>query len=90
MIHGAKLGEMVGTDSSLFKSYNHCIAQAICNPPQPKCYLNNCNECPGVMRLKACLLMRMQLTISHISSGLMLAGTNLKRLCQTVEDFVEA
>ena len=56
MIHGAKLGEMVGTDSSLFKSYDHCIAQAICNPPQPKCYLDNCNECPGVMRLKARLL----------------------------------
>ena len=32
-------------------SYNHCLSKIICNPPQPKCYLGDCDNCPGVMSL---------------------------------------
>lgn len=42
MIHAADLD----------KSHKHIIAQAVCNPPQPTCYLNKCTACPGTEMLR--------------------------------------
>lgn len=32
--------------------YKSCIAKMICNPPNTRCFLNNCAECPGFLHLK--------------------------------------
>ena len=42
MIHAA------GLDTS----YKHIIAQAVCNPSQPKCFLDKCTACPGTETLR--------------------------------------
>lgn len=34
------------------KHYEHCIAKLICNPPQPKCFMRTCKECPKVKDFK--------------------------------------
>ena len=53
---GAKLPDLSATDDKFFTTYNHCMAQVICNPPQPKCYLGVCNVCPGFGTFKESLL----------------------------------
>ena len=52
MIHGVKLIELTTSDGVSYPTYEDCIANAICNPPQPKCYLRTCTECPGLDGLK--------------------------------------
>ena len=54
MIHSAKQG---GVDGESFLTHHHYIAQVICNPPLPSCYLRNCKECPGFDSLKDSLHM---------------------------------
>ena len=93
MLHGARLSEMVGSDSSLFKSYDHCIARVICNPPQPKCYLNECRQCPGVATIKASLLNLLdENTIDNITyqQWVNVDRSTLETICQTADDFVES
>lgn len=43
MIIGANIPELM--------SYQHCLAQIICNPPLPDCYLGSCGYCPGIVKL---------------------------------------
>lgn len=43
MITGANMPELT--------SYQHCLAQIICNPPLPECYLGSCSCCPGIAKL---------------------------------------
>ena len=52
MIHGVKLIELTTSDGVSYPTYEDCIANAIYNPPQPKCYLRTCTECPGLDGLK--------------------------------------
>ena len=33
-------------------TYHHCLAMIMCNPPHPKCYLGECDACPGIEKLK--------------------------------------
>ena len=40
MIHAAELDK------------SHKFAQAVCNPPHPKCYLDKCTACPGTETLR--------------------------------------
>ena len=37
-------------------TYHHCSAKIMCNPPHPRCYLDECNACPGIEKLKQELL----------------------------------
>ena len=48
MLEGAKLQELA---PSRLGTYHHCIAKMICNPPLPRCYLGECDCCPGVSKL---------------------------------------
>ena len=38
-------------DGVQLKTYQHCLAQIICNPPRPDCYFGHCPDCPGVSSL---------------------------------------
>ena len=49
---GGKIAELSAYDDIPLKEYSHCLAKIICNPPQPDCYLQNCNSCPGITGLK--------------------------------------
>ena len=49
---GGKVAELSAYDDVPLKEYNHCLAIIICNPPQPDCYLQNYNSCPGIAGLK--------------------------------------
>ena len=33
-------------------TYHHCLARIMCNPPLPKCYLGECDACPGIAMFK--------------------------------------
>ena len=33
-------------------TYHHCLARIMCNPPLPRCYLCECDACPGVTKLR--------------------------------------
>ena len=51
MMIGGKIAECI-IDEVQLKTYDHCLAQVICNPPQPDCYFNCCCSCPGISALK--------------------------------------
>ena len=50
MMLGAKLPQLTAHKSLPLLSYRHCLAQIICNPPQPGCYLGTCASCPGMSK----------------------------------------
>ena len=58
MMLGARIQDLTSTkfNGPVFKTYNHCIAQVICNPSLPECYLHTCKHCPGIDALKESLL----------------------------------
>lgn len=56
MLLGAKLPELTSNDETPLMTYHHCLARLICNPPLPKCYLGDCNVCPGIEELKKHLI----------------------------------
>ena len=31
-------------------TYHHCLAKIMCNPPLPRCYLSECDACPGIVK----------------------------------------
>ena len=52
MIENAKLG--VITNSEL-KTYKHCVAKMLCNPPSLHCIMNDCTSCPGDAEIRKTL-----------------------------------
>ena len=52
MMIGGKISELSAYDDVQLNNYNHCLAKIICNPPQPDCYFQSCNLCPGISGLK--------------------------------------
>jgi len=52
MMVGGKIAELTADEDIPLRSYDHCLAQITCNPPQPACYLRACHSCPGVSMLK--------------------------------------
>ena len=53
MVQGVKLSHLSG---SSLTNYHHCLAQTLCNPPSPSCYLDNCDACPGMDKLRDTLI----------------------------------
>ena len=47
--------ELTTSNGTSLQTYQHCISQAICNPPLPSCYLGTCNSCPGFAALEEVL-----------------------------------
>ena len=52
MMLDAKIADLTASDDVPLGTYQHCLARMICNPPQPICYLNRCDACPGVNLVK--------------------------------------
>ena len=52
MLLGAKLHELTSSDDTPLKTYHHCLARLICNPPLPECYLGDCTVCLGTEKFK--------------------------------------
>ena len=55
MMLGVKLSDLMASSATSLKTYHDCIAQVICNPASPECYLGTCNACPGINTLKKSL-----------------------------------
>ena len=47
LFESIKLFDLKTSDDLCILSYQHCIAQSICNPPTPSCYFGKCSQCPG-------------------------------------------
>lgn len=43
MVLGGKIADLTSNKVPL-ETYKDCLAMIICNPPQPVCYLNECDE----------------------------------------------
>ena len=52
MMLGGKIADLTENENMPLKSYDHCLAQIMCYPPQPACYLGTCCSCPGIFGLK--------------------------------------
>lgn len=53
MINGARLQDFVlNGESTPLKSYDTSLAKNMCNPPTPECYTNECQKCPGLIKIK--------------------------------------
>ena len=55
LFESIKLYDLETTDGLSVQSYQHCIAQAVCNPPMPSCYLGICEQCPGYSSVQTLL-----------------------------------
>ena len=53
MIQGVKLSDLSAT---ALMNYHDCLAQIMCNPPSPSCYLDSCDACPGMDNLRDTLV----------------------------------
>ena len=52
MMIGGNIFSLTAMEDPPLQTYDHCLAQIICNPPLPDCYLNRCPYCPGIATLK--------------------------------------
>ena len=55
MFQSIKLGELASSSGLILETYQHCLAQVICNPAMPSCYLGKCKSCPGFAVLQQLL-----------------------------------
>ena len=93
MMHGVKLPELVSSDATCFETYHHCIANTICNPPQPTCYFGKCNECSGTDHLKESLTLLLDRNmIDNVTNQQWIAvdWSTLETTSTTSEEFVDA
>ena len=82
MIHAAELD----------KSHKHIIAQAVCNPPQPKCYLDKCTACPGTETLREFMMIHFEKkAIDNViyQQWVSVDRTTLETANLPFEDFIE-
>ena len=45
---GARLLELAVLEGVDLSTYHHCLANIVCSPPLPVCYLGECNSCSSV------------------------------------------
>ena len=92
MVHAIKLDELTSSDGISYPTYEHCMATAICNPPQPKCYLGTCTACPGVDALKEFLqttLDENMIEMVTYKQWVSVDRCTLDTISSTSEEFVE-
>lgn len=52
MLEGVNIKKLAADHNMSFNIYKHWIAQMMCNPAQPSCYLGECRYCPGDRNLR--------------------------------------
>jgi len=93
MMLGGKIADLTANDDIPLKSYDHCLAQMVCNPSQPACHLGTCGSCPGISGLKERLnsLMDDSLIDSVVYRQWVSADrSTLETISQSAEDFVDS
>ena len=79
--------------AELDKSHKDIIAQGVCNPPQPKCYLEKCTACPGTEMLKESMMIHFEKkAIDNViyQQWVSVDRTTLETARLPFEDFIEA
>ena len=92
MMLGVKLTDLVVSDDTCtLKTYHHCIAQDICNPALPTCYLGTCKACPGIGTLKTSLVALLEDNMIDVTYRRWEAvdRSSLETVTKTSDEFVE-
>ena len=74
-------------------TYHHCLAKTLCNRPHPRCYLGECDICPGIETLREELLTCFDETdVEQIvyKQWVSTDRSTLETFCSPYEDFVYA
>ena len=74
-------------------TYHHCLAKTLWNPPHPRCYLGECDICPGIETLREELLTCFDETdVEQIvyKQWVSTDRSTLETFCSPYEDFVDA
>ena len=95
MVLGVKLTDLAVSDDTRtsLKTYHHCIAQVICNPALPTCYLGPCKACPGIDTLKTSLMAVLEDNmIDNVTyrQWETVDRSSLETVSKTSDEFVEA
>ena len=63
-------------------TYHHCLAKIMYNPPHPRCYLGECDACPGIEKLKQELFTQFDENNKlSTNSGFPLTDPHLRHIC---------
>lgn len=92
MIDGANINKLSANSDLVLSNYNDCLAQIICNPPSPDCYLLLCAMCPGINKIIKYLEELFDAEyVEHITykQWVTIDRTNLEILQSSVEDFLD-
>lgn len=90
LFESINLYDLETTDGLSVQSYQHYIAQAVCNPPMPSCYLGICEQCPGcssVQTLLQNLFDDNMIDTVTSSSGFQWTGLVLETFSKTADEF---
>ena len=93
MMLDAKIAELTASDDVPLATYQHCLARIICNPPQPICYLNRYDACPGISVVKETLtrLMDTNLIDSIVyKQWISVDRCTLETISKPADDFVDS
>ena len=93
MIIGARLPFLYKDGEMQLDTYHSCLAQLICNPPFPRCYLGYCQCCPGISKLKNYLQKLLEENmIDEIvyKQWISVDRSSLESICNTCDEFVES
>ena len=83
---------MIQMQLSDLPTYHHCLARIMCNPPLPRCYLGECDACPGVTKLRDELIVLLEETdLDQIvyKQWTSTDRSTLETFCVHAEEFVE-
>lgn len=93
MIVGGKLKEVKIDEATDLGDYKQCLSQIMCQDKTPKCYLNQCDKCPGVSKLKEILLNHFEeemIETIMYKQWVSVDRCTFETFCKTVEEFVES
>ena len=93
MINGTSLRGLSKDSEILLDTYHSCLAQIICNPALPRCYLGCCQYCPGISKLKNHLQILLEENmIDEIvyKQWVSVDRSTLESICNSSDDFVES
>ena len=93
MIIGSNLSNLSVIEGTPTLSYKQCLATMICNPPLPRCYLKDCNYCPGIEKLKEKIIKALDdEMIDNIvyKQWLSVDRSTLETLSSSPEEFVDS
>ena len=89
MMLGAKLSDLSKDSEVSLETYKNCLAQIICNPPLPRCYLGTCKYCPGNSTLKDNILAVMEENMINEVVYKQVDMSTLETVCCPSDDFVD-